>query len=118
MSSKSSRADRFAAFKSWEPRSKPLDAPAPEDVVARIRDLGALFDKSPAEAREALRQLLDDGVHLHPLENGAYRARWTVRGGALLFAQTTKPPVETEGLEERSTLGVARAGFERTTFGL
>jgi hypothetical protein len=97
---------------------KPLDAPAPEDVLARIRDLGALFDKSPADAREALQQLLDDGIQLHPLENGDYRARWTVRGGALFFAATTKPPVQTEGLEERSTLWVAGAGFEPTTFGL
>jgi hypothetical protein len=87
-------------------------------VVARIRDLGALFDKSPADAREALKRLLDDGTQLHRLENGDYRARWTVRGGAFVFAQTTKPPVQTEGLEERSTLWVAAAGFEPTTCGL
>jgi len=97
---------------------KPFDAPRPEDVVTRIRDLGALFDQSPKDAREALKHLLDDGIQLHPLENGHYRARWTVRGGALLFAGTTKPPVETEGFEERSTLWVAGAGFEPTTFGL
>jgi hypothetical protein len=97
---------------------KPFDAPRPEDVVARIRDLGALFDKSPKDAREALKHLLDDGIQLHPLENGRYRARWTVRGGALFFAGTTKPPASTEGLEERSTLWVAGAGFEPTTFGL
>jgi len=96
----------------------PLDLPRPEDVVARIRDLGALFDKSPKDAREALKHLLDDGIQLHPLEDGRYRARWTVRGGALFFAGTTKPPVQTEGLEERSTLWVAGARFELTTFGL
>ena len=96
----------------------PLDLPGPEDVVARIRDLGALFDKSPKDAREALKHLLDDGIQLHPLEDGRYRARWTVRGGALFFGGTTKPPVQTEGLEERSTLWVAGAGFEPTTFGL
>ena len=96
----------------------PLELPRPEDVVARIRDLGALFDKSPRDAREALKHLLDDGIQLHPLEDGRYRARWTVRGGALLFGGTTKPPVQTEGLEERSTLWVAGAGFELTTFGL
>jgi hypothetical protein len=62
--------------------------------------------------------LLDDGIQLHPLEDGSYRARWTVRGGALFFGGTTKPPVQTEGLEERSTLWVAGAGFEPTTFGL
>lgn len=90
----------------------------PEDVVGRIRDLGALFDKSPKDAREALKHLLDDGIQLHPLEDGRYRARWTVRGGALFFGGTTKPPVQTEGLEERSTLWVAGAGFEPTTFGL
>ena len=95
-----------------------FDAPAPEDVVARIRDLGALFDRSPKDAREALKQLLDDGIQLHPLENGDYRARWTVRGGALFFAGTTKPPASTEGFEERTTLWVAGAGFEPTTFGL
>jgi DNA invertase Pin-like site-specific DNA recombinase len=97
---------------------EPFDAPRPEDVVARIRDLGALFDKSPRDAREALKHLLDDGIQLHPLEDGRYRARWTVRGGALFFAGTTKPPVQTEGLEERTTLWVAGAGFEPTTFGL
>ncbi|MGD8824532.1 MAG: hypothetical protein PVI24_06110, partial [Myxococcales bacterium] len=70
----------------------PLDLPRPEDVVARIRDLGALFDKSPKDAREALKHLLDDGIQLHPLEDGRYRARWTVRGGALFFAGTTKSP--------------------------
>ena len=96
----------------------PLDLPRPEDVVARIVDLGALFDKSPKDAREALKHLLDDGIQLHPLEDGRYRARWTVRGGALFFGGTTKPPVQTEGLEERSTLWVAGAGFEPTTFGL
>ncbi len=96
----------------------PLDLPGPKDVVARIRDLGALFDKSPKDAREALKHLLDDGIQLHPLEDGRYRARWTVRGGALFFGGTTKPPVQTEGLEERSTLWVAGAGFEPTTFGL
>ena len=96
----------------------PLDLPRPEDVVARIRDLGALFDKSPKDAREALKHLLDDGIQLHPLEDERYRARWTVRGGALFFGGTTKPPVQTEGLEERSTLWVAGAGFEPTTFGL
>ena len=89
----------------------PLDLPGPEDVVARIRDLGALFDKSPKDAREALKHLLDHGIQLHPLEGGRYRARWTVRGGAILFGGTTKPPVKTEGLEERSTLWVAGAGF-------
>jgi hypothetical protein len=97
---------------------EPFDAPRPEVVVARIRDLGALFDQSPKDAREALKHLLDDGIQLEPLENGNYRARWTVRAGALFFAATTKPPVETEGLEERSTLWVAGAGFEPTTFGL
>jgi len=97
---------------------EPLDAPRPEDVVARIRQLGALFDKSPKDAREALKHLLDDGIQLHPLENGHYRARWTVRGGALFFAGTTKPPASTEGFEERTTLWVAGAGFEPTTFGL
>ncbi len=97
---------------------EPFDAPRPKDVVARIRDLGALFDKSPKDAREALKHLLDDGIRLHPLEDGRYRARWTVRGGALFFAQTTKPPADAEGLEERSTLWVAGAGFEPTTFGL
>ena len=76
---------------------EPFDAPRPEDVVARIRDLGALFDKSPKDAREALKHLLDDGIQLHPLEDGRYRARWTVRGGALFFAGTTKPPVENRG---------------------
>jgi hypothetical protein len=96
----------------------PLDLPGPEDVVGRIRDLGALFDKSPKDAREALKHLLDDGIELHPLEDGRYRACWTVRGGALFFGGTTKPPVKTEGLEERSTLWVAGAGFEPTTFGL
>jgi hypothetical protein len=96
----------------------PFDLPRPEDVVARIRDLGALFDKSPKDAREALKHLLDDGIQLYPLEDGRYRARWTVRGGALFFGGTTKPPVKTEGLEERSTLWVAGAGFEPTTFGL
>ncbi|MBT8453831.1 MAG: recombinase family protein [Deltaproteobacteria bacterium] len=96
----------------------PLDLPRPEDVVARIRDLGALFDKSPKDAREALKHLLDDGIQLHPLENGHYRARWTVRGGALFFAGTTKPPASTEGFEERTTLWVAGARFELTTFGL
>ncbi|MGB5505022.1 MAG: hypothetical protein WBM75_21695, partial [Polyangiales bacterium] len=94
------------------------DLPRPEDVVARIVDLGALFDKSPKDAREALKHLLDDGIQLHPLENGHYRARWTVRGGALFFAGTTKPPASTEGFEERTTLWVAGAGFELTTFGL
>jgi hypothetical protein len=89
----------------------PLDLPGPEDVVGRIRDLGALFDKSPKDAREALKHLLDDGIELHPLEDGRYRACWTVRGGALFFGGTTKPPVKTEGLEERSTLWVAGAGF-------
>ena len=97
---------------------EPLDAPRPEDVVARIRQLGALFDKSPKDAREALKHLLDDGIQLHPLENGHYRARWTVRGGALFFAGTTKPPASTEGFEERTMLWVAGAGFEPTTFGL
>ena len=97
---------------------EPFDAPRPEDVVARIRQLGALFDKSPKDAREALKHLLDDGIQLHPLENGHYRARWTVRGGALFFAGTTKPPASTEGFEERTTLWVAGAGFEPTTFGL
>ncbi len=97
---------------------EPLDAPRPEDVVARIRQLGALFDKSPKDAREALKHLLDDGIQLHPLENGHYRARWTVRGGALFFAGTTKPPASTEGFEERTTLWVAGARFEPTTFGL
>jgi len=97
---------------------EPLDAPRPEDVVARIRHLGALFDKSPKDAREALKHLLDDGIQLYPLENGHYRARWTVRGGALFFAGTTKPPASTEGFEERSTLWVAGAGFEPTAFGL
>ena len=97
---------------------EPFDAPRPEDVVARIRDLGALFDKSPKDAREALKHLLDDGIQLHPLEDGRFRARWTVRGGALFFGGTTKPPVQTEGLEERSTLWVAGARFELTTFGL
>ncbi|MBT8464112.1 MAG: recombinase family protein, partial [Deltaproteobacteria bacterium] len=82
----------------------PLDLPRPEDVVARIRELGALFDKNPKDAREALKHLLDDGIQLHPLENGHYRARWTVRGGALFFAGTTKPPASTEGFEERTTL--------------
>ena len=53
----------------------PLDLPRPEDVVARIRDLGALFDKSPKDAREALKHLLDDGIQLHPLQDGRYRAR-------------------------------------------
>ena len=97
---------------------EPFDAPRPEDVVARIRHLGALFDKSPKDAREALKHLLDDGIQLYPLENGHYRARWTVRGGALFFAGTTKPPASTEGFEERSTLWVAGARFELTTFGL
>ena len=97
---------------------EPLDAPRPQDVVARIRHLGVLFDKSPKDAREALKHLLDDGIRLYPLENGHYRARWTVRGGALFFAGTTKPPASTEGFEERSTLWVAGAGFEPTTFGL
>jgi DNA invertase Pin-like site-specific DNA recombinase len=97
---------------------EPFDAPRPEDVVARIRRLGALFDKSPKDAREALKHLLDDGIQLYPLPNGHYRACWTVRGGALFFAGTTKPPVNTEGLEERSTLWVAGAGFEPTTLGL
>ncbi len=97
---------------------EPFDAPRPEDVVARIRELGALFDKSPKDAREALKHLLDDGIQLHPLENGHYRARWTVRGGALFFAGTTKPPASTEGFEERTTLWVAGARFELTTFGL
>jgi len=97
---------------------EPFDAPRPEDVVARIVDLGALFDKSPKDAREALKHLLDDGIQLYPLENGHYRARWTVRGGALFFAGTTKPPASTEGFEERTTLWVAGAGFEPTTFGL
>jgi site-specific DNA recombinase len=97
---------------------EPFDAPKPEDVVTRIRNLGALFDKSPKDAREALTHLLDDGIQLHPLENGHYRARWTVRGGALFFSGTTKPPVDTEGFEERSTLWVAGAGFAPTTFGL
>ena len=97
---------------------EPLDAPRPEDVVARIRLLGALFDKSPKDAREALKHLLDDGIQLYPLQNGCYRARWTVRGGALFFAGTTKPPANTEGFEERSTLWVAGARFELTTFGL
>jgi len=69
---------------------EPFDAPRPEDVVASIRDLGALFDRSPKDAREALKHLLDDGIRLHPLPNGHYRARWTVRGGALFFAGTTK----------------------------
>ena len=96
----------------------PLDLPGPKDVVARIADLGALFDKSPKDARVALKHLLDDGIQLHPLEDGRYRARWTVRGGALFFGGTTKPPVGTEGLEERSTLWVAGARFELTTFGL
>ena len=90
---------------------EPLDAPRPEDVVARIRHLGALFDKSPKDAREALKHLLDDGIQLYPLENGQYRARWTVRGGALFFAGTTKPPASTEGFEERSTLWVAGARY-------
>jgi hypothetical protein len=97
---------------------EPFDAPRPEDVVTRIRDLGALFDKSPKDAREALKHLLDDGIQLHPLEDGRYRARWTVRGGALFFAGTTKPPAGTEGFEERTTLWVAGARFELTTFGL
>ena len=97
---------------------EPFDAPRPEDVVARIRHLGALFDQSPKDAREALKHLLDDGIQLYPLENGHYRARWTVRGGVLFFAGTTKPPASTEGFEERSTLWVAGAGFEPTTFGL
>jgi hypothetical protein len=97
---------------------EPFDAPRPEDVVARIRQLGTLFDKSPKDAREALKHLLDDGIQLHPLENGHYRARWTVRGGALFFTGTTKPPASTEGFEERTTLWVAGAGFEPTTFGL
>jgi hypothetical protein len=69
----------------------PLDLPRPEDLVARIRDLGALFDRSPKDAREALKHLLDDGIQLHPLEDGRYRARWTVRGGALFLAGTTRP---------------------------
>jgi len=74
-------------------RLAPFDTPRPEDIVAHIRDLGALFDKNPKDAREALKHLLDDGIRLHPLEGGHYRARWTVRGGALFFAGTTKPPV-------------------------
>ena len=90
---------------------EPFDAPRPEDVVARIRHLGALFDKSPKDAREALKHLLDDGIQLHPLQNGHYRARWTVRGGALFFAGTTKPPASTEGFEERTTLWVAGARY-------
>ena len=95
-------------------RTEPFDAPRPEDVVARIRDLGALFDKSPADAREVLKQLLDDGIQLHPLENGGYRARWTVRGGALFFAGTTKPRCKPRalksgcGLRGRDTHSVVR----------
>ena len=70
----------------------PLELPRPEDPVTRIRDLGALFDKSPKDAREALKHLLDDGIQLHPLDDGRYRARWTVRGSTLFLAGTTKPP--------------------------
>ena len=76
-----------------------------------VAGLGALFDKSPKDAREALKHLLDDGVQLHPLEDGRYRARWTVRGGALFFGGTTNPPASTEGFEERTTLWVAGARF-------
>ena len=50
-------------------------------------------------------------IGAHPVEDGRYRACWTVRAGALFFGGTTKPPVKTEGLEERSTLWVAGAGF-------
>src|SRR5690606_29007034 len=91
----------------------------PEAVVARVRQLGALFDRSPKEAREALRLLLDGGIELCP-EDPGYRATWTVRAGALLFAtETTKPPGGVPGgSEERLTLRVAGAGFEPTTFGL
>ena len=39
----------------------PLDLPRPEEVVARIRDLGALFDKSPKDAREALKHFESEG---------------------------------------------------------
>ena len=48
----------------------PLDLPRSEDIVARIRDLGALFDQSPKDARVAFKHLLDDGIQLHPLEDG------------------------------------------------
>ena len=76
-----------------------------------VAGLGALFDKDPKDAREALKHLLDDGIQLHPLGDGRYRARWSVRGGALFFGGTTKPPASTEGFAERTTLWVAGARF-------
>jgi hypothetical protein len=63
-------------------------------------------------------QILREGPHRAHVEDGRYRACRTVCGGALFFAATTKPPVQTEGLEERSTLWVAGARFEPTTVGL
>jgi hypothetical protein len=88
---------------------------APASILEKIRELEVLAGRQNRHVEELL---LDDGIQLHPLEDGSYRARWTVRGGALFFGGTTKPPVQTEGLEERSTLWVAGAGFEPTTFGL
>jgi hypothetical protein len=89
------------------------------DVARRVRELGALFERSPKEAREALRHLLDDGLELHPLAEG-YRVTWSVRAGALLYANATKPPGgDPGGSEERKTLWVAgarnRGGPTRTS---
>jgi len=43
---------------------------------------------------------------------------WGLQVAMNQFFGTTKPPADAEGFEERSTLWVAGAGFEPTTFGL
>ena len=97
VSSRPRATDRSATSKSWEPCSRHSTYRGPRTSSREFVDLGALFDKSPKDAREALKHLLDDGIQLHPLEDGRYRARWTVRGGALFFGGTTKPPVQNRG---------------------
>jgi len=88
-----------------------LQCAVPGERTQAEKALAATRTKSPKDARVALKHLLDDGIELHPLEGARYRARWTVRGGTLFSGGTTKPPVQTEGLEERSTLWVAGAGY-------
>ena len=116
-SSRPSRTNRSATFKSSELRSSHSMHRGPRTSSRVFVDLGALFDKSPKDAREALKHLLDDGIQLHPLENGHYRARWTVRGGALFFAERQSPRRTPRALKSGQRYGLRGPDLNRRPSG-
>ena len=114
------RTDRFATVEDLGVAMlAPLDPTRGPRTSSRGFATSARFSTRAPRTREKRSNICSTmAFSSTPSKTGRYRARWTVRGGALFFGETTKPPVGTEGLEERSTLWVAGAGFEPTTFGL